>query len=361
MRCGGVITTTTSTSLSVAPYASATSVDAFRHLRVGLPDEETTDVGPMIDPEAVSRVLSLIERDRRRTRGVQDSLGRLVQAAARTPPFLIIISQTMSPQTKTPSETRDASIQVVIKVGALLDGLAEVGESTASDLADRIGEPRSTVYRLLSTLQQLEMVEPGMRRGTYRLGLTLLRLGAEVAAGFDERRAALPVLERLHKETGETVFLCVRRGDEAVCIERLDGQRVQSLALRLGGSLPLHAGAAPRALLAFEPKERWEEYAAATDLEAFTPKTPVVRAALLRRLDETRSLGYAVSDEDVTIGIAALGAPVFDYRGKVCAAISISGVRSAILGDSADRLTESILEGAREISRTLGHKGGTNA
>lgn len=87
MRCGGVITTTTSTSLSVAPYASATSVDAFRHLRVGLPDEETTDVGPMIDPEAVSRVLSLIERDRRRTRGVQDSLGRLVQAAARTPPF----------------------------------------------------------------------------------------------------------------------------------------------------------------------------------------------------------------------------------------------------------------------------------
>lgn len=264
----------------------------------------------------------------------------------------------MSPQTKTMSETRDASIQVVIKVGALLDGLAEVGESTASDLADRIDEPRSTVYRLLSTLQQLEMVEPGMRRGTYRLGLTLLRLGAEVAAGFDERRAALPVLERLHEETGETVFLCIRRGNEAVCIERLDGQRVQSLALRLGGSLPLHAGAAPRILLAFEPKERWEEYAAAGDLEVFTPKTPVSRAALLRRLDETRRLGYAVSDEDVTVGIAALGAPIFDYRGKVCAAISISGVRSAILGETADNLTESIVEGAREISRTLGYKEG---
>lgn len=257
-------------------------------------------------------------------------------------------------------DSRDASIQVVVKAGALLDGLAEVGESTASDLADQIGEPRSTVYRLLSTLQQLEMVEPGMRRGTYRLGLTLLRLGAAVAAGFDERQAALPVLERLHEETGETVFLCVRRGNEAVCIERLDGRRVQSLALRLGGSLPLHAGAAPRVLLAFEPKERWEEYVAHSELEVFTPKTPVAPAVLFRRLDEVRRLGYAVSDEDVTVGIAALGAPIFDHRGAVCAALSISGVRSAILGEAADSLTESIVEGAREISRTLGYTGGPN-
>ena len=266
----------------------------------------------------------------------------------------------MSPTDKMTRESREAPVQVVVKVGALLDTLAESGEVTASDLADQIGEPRSTVYRLLSTLQQLEMVEPGTRRGTYRLGLALLRLGAAVAAGFDERQAALPVLERLHDETGETVFLCVRRGKEAVCIERLDGRRVQSLALRLGGSLPLHAGAAPRVLLAFEPKERWEEYVAEGELEVFTPKTPVVKAVLFRRLDEVRRLGYAVSDEDVTVGIAALGVPIFDHRGAICAALSISGVRSAILGEGADRMTERIVEGAREISRALGYTGGSN-
>ncbi len=256
--------------------------------------------------------------------------------------------------------TGEASVQVVVKVGALLDRLATGGEASASELSDQMGEPRSTVYRLLATLQQLEMVEPGVNRGTYRLGLAHLRLGAAVAAGFDERAAALPVLERLHAATGETVFLCVRRGNEAVCIERLDGERVQSLALRLGGSLPLHVGAAPKALLAFESREQWQDYVAAGKLEAFTPATPVAAAALFADLTEIRNRGYSVSDEDVTEGIAALGAPIFDHRGAVCAALSISGVRSAILGDDAADLRESIVEGARDISRTLGYTGGSN-
>lgn len=251
--------------------------------------------------------------------------------------------------------TRESPVQVVAKVGALLDRLAEDGEITASELADRIGEPRSTVYRLLATLQQLDMVEPGTRRGTYRLGLELLRLGSAVIARFDERQAALPVMERIHDETGETVFLCIRRGFEAVCIERLDGRRVQSLALRLGGSLPLHAGAAPRVLLAFEPEALWDEYARSGPLATFTDGTPTTRSALFASLKETRERGYAVSDEDVTVGIAALGAPIFDYRNALRAALSISSVRPAILGDGAERMARLIVSGAAEISRSLGH------
>ena len=248
---------------------------------------------------------------------------------------------------------RETPVQVVAKVGALLDQLAERGETTASELADRIGEPRSTVYRLLATLQHLDMVEPGTRRGTYRLGLALLRLGSAVVARFDERQAALPVMERIHEETGETVFLCIRRGHDAVCIERLDGRRVQSLALRLGGSLPLHVGAAPRVLLAFEPEDFWDEYVRSGPLESFTEGTPTTRKSLFAGLHETRERGYAVSDEDVTLGIAALGAPIYDYRGTLRAALSISGVRQAILADPA--MTRLVVAGAEEISRTLGH------
>src|SRR5207244_1968002 len=86
-------------------------------------------------------------------------------------------------------------------------------------------------------LQALDMVEAGSRPGTYRLGWRLLRLGSAVIARLDERQAALPVMERIHERTGETVFLCVRRGDDAVGIERLDGLRVQWLMLRPGGDL----------------------------------------------------------------------------------------------------------------------------
>jgi len=245
-------------------------------------------------------------------------------------------------------------LQLVRKSVELLDRLATEREATAAQLAERMGEPRSSVYRLLSSLQQLDMVEPGSRRGTFRLGFHLLRLGSAVVARFDERQLALPVMEHIHDETGETVYLCVRRGREAVCIERLDGRRVQSLALRLGGSLPLHAGAAPRTLLAHEPREFWNEYVSAGDLERLTQSTPVTAEALFPLLEEIRTTGIAVSDEDVTTGIAALGVPVLDYRGAVRGALSVSGVRAAILGPAAHGVRDLLLDGGREISRALG-------
>jgi DNA-binding IclR family transcriptional regulator len=198
------------------------------------------------------------------------------------------------------------------------------------------------------------MVEPGSRRGTFRLGFHLLRLGSAVVSRFDERQLALPVMEHIHEETGETVFLCVRRGMEAVCIERIDGRRVQTLALSLGGSLPLHAGAAPRALLAYEARDFWNEYVAAGELERLTPSTPARADELFPLLEEIRSGGVAVSDEDVTVGIAALGVPILDYRGAIRGALSVSGVRPAILGPGSQGIRELLVEGGREVSRALG-------
>jgi DNA-binding IclR family transcriptional regulator len=225
----------------------------------------------------------------------------------------------------------------------------------AAEIAAATGEPRSSVYRLLSSLEDMDMVEPGARRGSFRLGLGLLRLGNAVIERFDERDAVLPALEELHRATGETAFLCVRRRYEAVCIERLPGERVQSLALRLGGALPLHAGAAPLALLAFEPRAFWQEYAANVQLEPLTSATLVTGEALFAALEQIRQAGYAVSNEDVTLGIAAVGAPVFDYAGALRGAISISGTKPIIL-DESDRFIGLVKDCARRASRALGQR-----
>jgi len=248
------------------------------------------------------------------------------------------------------------SVAVLNKAMALLDRIAEEGEVTPARLAELTGEPRSTVYRLLASLQKLELVEPGRRRGTYILGLKLFRLGRTVVSRFDEREAALPVMQRIHDEFGETTFLCVRRGYDAVCIERIDGTRVNLLALSLGGSLPLHAGAAARALLAFEPPAFWDEYLEHGPLEALTAKTPATRKALLAELRATRERGYSISDEDVTPGIAAVGAPILDHSGAVRAALSFGGMRDVVFADR-DRAIDLVREGAAQISRALGHDG----
>src|SRR4051812_29970641 len=248
-----------------------------------------------------------------------------------------------------------ASVAVLGKAMALIDCLAEVGAATPAQLAELTGEPRSTVYRLLSNLQGLELVEPGPRRGTFVLGLKLLRLGRSVVSRFDERQAALPAMERIHDELGETTFLCVRRGYNAVCIERLDGTRVNLLALSLGGSLPLHAGGASRALLAFEPEGFWEEYVE-HGLAELTEQTPTTRSALLTELRETRERGYAISDQDVTTGIAAFGAPIFDHTGAVRASLSVGGLREHLY-QHREHAIELVCDAAREISRALGYDG----
>ena len=255
-------------------------------------------------------------------------------------------------------QVRENPIRALAKAVYLLEQLADEREATPRRLAELIDEPRTTTYRLLRSLEALDLVEPGSQSGSYRLGWKLMRLGAAVVERLDERQAALPVMERVHERVGETVFLLVRRGRSAVCIERLEGLRVQSLALRLGGSLPLHVGAGPRVLLAWEPESEWEQYVADGALEALTDETPVTRDALFDELTKTRDRGYAVSDEDVTPGIASLGAPILDYTGGIRAALSIGGMKSFLLGSERDEFVRLLVDGARDISRALGHDAG---
>jgi DNA-binding IclR family transcriptional regulator len=245
-------------------------------------------------------------------------------------------------------------VAVIAKAVQLIEQIAEMGEATPAQLAEATGEPRSTVYRLLKSLQELELVEPGRRRGTYLLGLKLFQLGSTVISRFDVRQAALPEMERLHERFEETTFLCVPRGDDAVCIERIDGARVNLLALRIGGTLPLHLGSASRALLAHQPETFWEEYLDRRPLEALTPKTPATKEAVCAELRATRQRGYAISDEDVTPGVASVGAPIFDHAGTVVASLSMGGLRDRILEEPEEPIA-AVLAATAAVSRLLGH------
>lgn len=252
---------------------------------------------------------------------------------------------------------QDKSVLVLGKAMAILDQLSLEGELTPTRIAELIGEPRSTIYRLLNSLQQADMVEPGSARGSYRLGFKLFRLGSTVINRFDERQLALPVMESLHQETGETVYLFVRRDFESVCIERLEGRYVQILAARIGDSLPLYVGGSPRVLLAYESDAFWHEYLAHEELRAFTPQTPTTQAEVLTLLQEIRTEGFSISDEDITPGIASIGAPVFDYTGQIRAAISLGGIRSVVLGEAREEMIRRVVVCAREISHKLGFNG----
>ncbi len=249
---------------------------------------------------------------------------------------------------------KEPSVAVLGKALAVLDALANAREATTSEVAEILGEPRSSVYRLLNTLDALGLVEAGNHRGTYRLGLELFELGITVLSRLDVRSAALEPMRRLNEATHETVFLCLRRGREAVCIERMDGSRAASMALKLGGSLPLHCGAAPVALLATERRSEWDAYVQGGELKDFRSGERIPAEVVIAHLEEARRTGVAVSDEDLVGGFAALGAPVFDYRGEALAAVSVSAMRQNILGEHEDQFRDGLMQAASEISRNLG-------
>ena len=252
--------------------------------------------------------------------------------------------------TRTPS--------LIVKAGALMEALAQERIATSARLTERIDEPASSVYRMLATLVDIGWVEQIGPRGAYRIGGRLLSLSNDLIRRLDIRRASLPVLKRIHDATGETTFLCVRHGTRAVCIERIDGVRVNSRVLQLGRSLPLHVGAAPRALLAFEDREAWDEYATTASLTEDLGHD-VSRSALYSELEQIRSAGFVVSDNTVTPGIAAIGAPIFDDRGEVAASLSVSGLREGVLAvgtDDAPSVVDLVRDGARTLSSYLGYR-----
>lgn len=245
-------------------------------------------------------------------------------------------------------------VRVLVKAMAVLDLLAESSEQMSlGDIAARLELNKSTCYRILSTLATEDFVERPSP-GTYRLGVGAFRIGAAMARRMGVRERALPAMQDLYRATGETVFLLVPHGDEAVCVERLDGRYAATHTLRVGGVLPLHLGAGPRLLLASLPAEQREAYFAGPFARRVVPglREDALRAQVDRILED----GYSFSEDDVETGVSALSAPVRDHAGTVVAALSLSGLSAHLPVEERDDQLRVLFDAARSASRALGQR-----
>lgn len=249
----------------------------------------------------------------------------------------------------------EGPVRVLDKAVDVLEAL-ERSPRTAADLAAEIAEPRSTIYRLLRGLSARGLVEESHRSGEYQLGIRVFELGSRVAARFGElRENALPVMERLNRSTGQTIFLVTRSGLRGVCLERIDGHQVQVMILPRGGSVALHGGSASRVLLAYAPPQIREDFFAQTEIERYTSQTPDLEVLRIET-DEIRRRGYSISSNDVVPGIAAIGAPIYSHDGTVSAAISITGLEPSVLRDNQANNVQLVIDAAAEVSRSIGYR-----
>jgi len=223
------------------------------------------------------------------------------------------------------------------------------------DLAKSTGMPTSTLYRFLQGLLRSGYVARDAATQQYRLGPAVLRLGRVAELGLDVRSAAIPWMDRLFAETGETIYLSVPFGLERLCVETRQQRRPGVVfSLRQGLTSPLYAGASGTVLLAFLPGAEFNAYLRAVRLERLTSRTVTSRSQLRARLAEIRARGWDHTESEYLPDTWAVAAPVLDAQRRPAASLAIAGVlrpgRKPPVTDFARRL----LEATRSISSKLG-------
>ena len=193
--------------------------------------------------------------------------------------------------------------------------------ASISDLVDRLRQPRTSLYRILNTLQFHEIVRRSPE-GAYRLGPRLLALAARAVDDVDLTSISAPHLRRLASETGEGCKLSVVDGDIVLVVAAAEGNRDYALSVSPGQRLPLHVSAASKVLMAHLPEAELSKRLAAP-LTRYTPKTLTDKKQLEAELAKIRRQGWAHDDGEYSPSIQAFGAPILDGSGRVVAALSV--------------------------------------
>lgn len=246
-------------------------------------------------------------------------------------------------------------IQAIERAVAILNAFtADEAELGVTELAERLGLHKSTVHRFMVNLDAAGLVERNARTGRYRLGMRIFELGGLVKQRMNLWDEALPFLESLVRDSGETGHLAVLDGGEAIYIERVEARRALRVPAAIGRGYPVHATNLGKVLLADLPSERVEEIIAERGLAAYTPNTITDPQALEAELVRIRECGYAVDNEEYDEGLRCIGAPVRDHSGGVVAALGIGGPATRITPARVEQLSTLVMAAAAGLSRRLG-------
>ena len=241
----------------------------------------------------------------------------------------------------------------------LLIALSENGAPMSLDeLTLTNGLTKTSCFRLLQTMKNLNFVDQNPENKHYHLGSRNISIGAAALNGLNLMPTALPFMQKLQQETGETVNLAILEGTEIVFVERLESKHILSTHHRIGDRLPVHCTCMGKSILAFLPQHKTDEVLRRI---RFTPKAPgtiTTREAFSKELEEVRQRGLAFNREELEQGLYAVAGPIRNHRGEAVASINIAfpGVRHQ-LRQAVETFSPLIIEACVEISKRMGFHG----
>ncbi|MFM9970407.1 MAG: IclR family transcriptional regulator [Burkholderiales bacterium] len=225
----------------------------------------------------------------------------------------------------------------------------------APEIAKALAIPRSTVFRLIQTLEHLDFLERAVD-GNYQLGPAVLRVGFEYLASLDLTDLAGPIMQKLRDRTGFAVQLSVRDGREAVVVLKMSPASAFASSVQVGTRFPVHATAYGRALLFAMSLDDLRVLLPDVRLPGASPATPRSVAALSRLIDQDRLRGCVVSESFFERNISAVVAPVHDQNGAVAAAMGITVQQASLDRVLREKLITMVCAAAAELSHRLNYR-----
>ncbi|MBI2822797.1 MAG: IclR family transcriptional regulator [Acidobacteria bacterium] len=234
---------------------------------------------------------------------------------------------------------------------AILEAIAQRDGLTNSQISRKLGIPKSSASYILRTLERRGYVRRERSSGRYRIGLHVLSLSRGILRGLDIREVALPVLRHLVERSHLSAHLAMLDHGEMVYIEKVDAPGFIKMDTWVGRRMAVHSTAVGKALIAYSPEGEVEELIQEQRLKRRTPKTLTVQQRFVQELERVRSHGYAVDDEENSIGVRCVAAPLFDDQGRVLASVGVTGTTSQLHKADLPQVAELVKDAARKISQ----------
>jgi len=242
-----------------------------------------------------------------------------------------------------------SSVQSVDRALAILEILAQRGESGVTEIAADLGVHKSTASRLMSALLNRGLVDQVSDRGRYRLGLGLVRLAGSVTSSLDAVSGSRAVTRALASEVGETVNIAVLSDNQVLYVDQVAGPSMVSMRSWLGQSVPTHCTATGKVLTAW--LDQPERIAARpTSWKKLAPNTITSGEALEKELEQVRKQGFAIANQEMEADFIAIAAPIRDEHDEVTAALVISGPASRIKSEDFESLGHIVKLSASKLS-----------
>jgi IclR family KDG regulon transcriptional repressor len=256
--------------------------------------------------------------------------------------------------------TKDYTVPAVQRTIQVLEILS--ASSTGFSLANlsrQTGIPKSSLFRILLTLDRSSVVHLDESRGTYSLGAKLIDWGNQALDKIDLKTITHPHLVRLANETRESYYIAVLDDHEVIIIDRADTPEIWRMVARLGNRSPVHATASGQVLIADLSPDVLDTVLTRGGLKRYTPFTITSSPKLKRRLAEVKQNGFVIADAEYKPDLCVIAAPIRDHHGRVSAALmtALQSERARRNKGLVNNIIDILKREASLISRRLGYVG----